>query len=228
MTEQPPTPPETDIAALAASVKAPQELHERVRRMVDAAPAGERARAQKRWGAPSLRLAGAMASAVAIALAAVLVVALTGGGGTPSVDQAIALTLEPATMAAPPENAVNRAHLDAAVEGVAFPYWGGRLGWHGSGQRLDRVDGRATTTVFYSNASHLRIGYAIVSGPAWATHGGTVSWRDGVPYRLLARDGANVIAWPRGGRLCILSGRGVSSAELLRIASWGGKRALAA
>ncbi len=226
MTEQL-QPNETDIAALAATVRAPEALHERVREMVDAAATGESARTPRMWGAPSLRVAGAMASVAALAVAVALALTLTGTSGTPPIEQAMALTLKPSAMAAPSESKLDRAHLNAAVEGVAFPYWGGRVGWHSTGLRVDRIGGRSVTTVFYANTADRRIGYAIVSGPAWATHGGDVMWRDGVPYRLLARDGASVVAWPRGGHLCVLSGRGVSAAELLRLASSDGKRVLA-
>jgi hypothetical protein len=41
-----------------------------------------------------------------------------------------------------------------------------------------------------------------------------------VPYRLLTVHGAAVVTWLRDGHLCVISGRGVSSATLLRLASW--------
>ena len=57
--------------------------------------------------------------------------------------------------------------------------------------------------------------------PAPAASGGTVVWRGGVPYRLLRDHGVPVVTWRRDGRLCVLSGRGVSGATLVRLASWG-------
>jgi hypothetical protein len=96
------------------------------------------------------------------------------------------------------------------------------------GARADHIDGRSVTTVFYADTQGRRIGYAIVSGPAWATHGGTLKWRAGVPYRLLTHDGATVVAWPRGGHLCVVSGRGVDAQTLLRLAGWSGGRPAAA
>jgi hypothetical protein len=41
-----------------------------------------------------------------------------------------------------------------------------------------------------------------------------------VPFRLLSEHGAPVVTWLRDGRLCVVSGQGVSGATLLRLASW--------
>ena len=54
-----------------------------------------------------------------------------------------------------------------------------------------------------------------------------IAWRDGVPYRLLSENGAQVISWLRDGHLCVVSGRDVSSATLLRLASWDDRGSLA-
>lgn len=222
MSEEP-RPTETDIAALAATVRAPEALHERVREMVDAAVERERqAKRSRALRIPRLRLVGVTATLAAIAAAIALVVA-GGGSGTPALQQAMALALSPARMTAPSESKLHSSQLDIAVEGVAFPYWEERFGWRSSGARIDRLADRSVTTVFYSDAAGRRIGYAIVSGRAWASRGGTVIWRTGVPYRLLTRDGAEVVTWPRDGRLCVIAGRGMSSTTLLRLASWGAK-----
>ena len=155
---------------------------------------------------------------VAVALAVVL-----SGGGSPTISlgQAAAPTLRAATLPAPPESSAHHAQLAAAVDGVKFPYWEDRFGWRSTGARTDRVDGRAVTTVFYADSSGRRIGYAILAGtPAPRIGGGTIAWRDGVPYRLLAEHGAAAVTWVRDGHLCVISGRGVSNATLLRLASW--------
>jgi hypothetical protein len=155
---------------------------------------------------------------VAIALA----VGLSGGGSpTLSMGQAAAPTLRAATLPAPPESSAHREQLAAAVDGVKFPYWEDRFGWRSTGARTDRVDGHAVTTVFYADSSGRRIGYAILAGtPAPRSGGGTIAWRDGMPYRLLTEHGAAAVTWVRDGHLCVVSGRGVSSATLLRLASW--------
>jgi hypothetical protein len=52
--------------------------------------------------------------------------------------------------------------------------------------------------------------------------------RDGVRYRLAREDGAPAITWLREGRLCIISGRGLSAPTLLRLASWRPRAATSA
>lgn len=134
---------------------------------------------------------------------------------------AAASTLRAATLPAPPESQAHDAQLAVAVDGVPFPYWSERFGWRSSGSRTDRVEGRSITTVFYANSSGQRIGYAILAGtPAPRVGRGVVVWRGGVSYRMLSENGAAVVTWLRDRHLCVVSGRGVSSATLLRLASW--------
>jgi hypothetical protein len=175
-----------------------------------------------------LGLASAGAMVVAV-VAVAIAVSLNGGGGvTLSLRQAAAPTLRAATLPAPPESSAHRAQLAVAVNGVPFPYWEDRFGWRSTGSRTDRVDGRSITTVFYADSSGRRIGYAILAGtPAPRIGGGVIAWRGGVPYRLLADNGAGVVTWLRDGHLCVLSGHGVSSATLLRLASWSDRDATA-
>jgi hypothetical protein len=161
---------------------------------------------------------------VAAAVAAVAIAVGVGGGGsapTVSFGQAAASTLRAATLPAPSESPAHHAQLAVAVDGVPFPYWSERFGWRSTGSRTDRVDGRSITTVFYADSSGGRIGYAILAGtPAPRVGGGVIAWRGGVSYRLFAENGAAVVTWLRDGHLCVVSGRGVSSATLLRLVSW--------
>jgi len=175
-----------------------------------------------------LAAAGALAAAAAIAIA---IAASSGGGASSalSLRTASALTLRPATAPAPSESMSDRAQLAVAVDGVSFPYWEERFGWRSAGARTDRVGGRSVTTVFYVDGRGSRIGYAIVGGtPAPASSGGLIAWRDKTPYRLLTENGAPVVTWLRDGHLCVVSGRDVSSATLLRLASWGDGGSVAA
>jgi hypothetical protein len=151
-----------------------------------------------------------------------------GGGSTAlSIRQASALTLAPATAAAPRESPGNGEQLAAAVDGVAFPYWEGRLGWRSTGARTDHLAGRTITTVFYGDARGRQVGYAIVAGtPAPRLSGGVIARRGGIAYRLLQENGSPAVGWLRGGHLCVVSGRGVSSATLLALASSGARRPL--
>jgi hypothetical protein len=226
MSEQP-SHTESELIELVRSidVRAPERLHSQVQALVDE-------HAARRRGSPwarlpgiasplGLRLGGAVA-VVAVAVVA-LVLALSGGSGgaTLTLHQASPLTLRAATMAAPMQSATHPNELAASVEGVAFPYWEDHFGWRASGARVDHVDGRAITTVFYTNAVSQRIGYAIVAGtPAPPASGGIVQWRAGTPYRYVKEDGAWVVTWLRDGRRCIVSGRGIKWTTLVKLASW--------
>ena len=208
-------------------VRAPASLHRHVETLLAPRRARRSLVPRRPRAVPMPRAGFAATAAAALAAAAVAIVLSAGGTSRLSVQQAAALTLSPATMGAPAESRTHRAQLAAEVGGVHFPYWKERFGWRGTGERADRLAGHAVTTVFYTNAQGRRIGYAIVSGRAPATHGGTVTWRAGVPYRLLSHDGATVVTWERGGHLCVVSGRGVSAATLLRLAGWSGEQSFA-
>jgi hypothetical protein len=210
------TPDENQLVELIRSidVEAPRALHERVEALV-----AERSRRQ-----PQRRRRLLAAGAVAAA-AAVIAIALIGTSSSsqhpPLVAGASALTLREGTVPAPAESNSHRGQLDAAVDGVAFPYWEESFGWRSTGARHDVVAGRPVTTVYYADAAGRRVGYAIVGGgPAPAMEGGSVQWVDGTAYRVLDLHGANAVVWKRSNRLCILAGRGVPATTLVRLASW--------
>ncbi len=220
-----PTPQESELIELvrAIDVRAPQELHRRIEALVAERTSVDRRRpAAVRWG-----LSGAVAFA---AVVAVLVVSLSSGGGSAlTLRTAVAMTLRPATMAAPVENPHNGTMLEASVDGVAFPYWEESFGWRSTGARTDRVGGRTLTTVYYADSHHHWIGYAIVAGtPAPPVSGGVIVQRGDTPYRFLTEDGAQVVTWLRDGHLCVLAGHGVNSGTLLSLASWHGHGTLTA
>jgi hypothetical protein len=212
------------IAALIGAIDAPApaSLHASVRELAAAAPA-RRARALPDWRSrrPALLL-GATALACAAVLAFVL--ALDTGGPTvaqPTVLQASALGLRPATRAAPEEQPGAPDRLAISTEGIAYPYWSRRFGWQTAGVRSDSLAGRRVTTVFYSNPAAQRIGYSIVAGPALPVPaaGRTALWR-GVSFHVLRSAGATVVTWRRAGHTCILVGAGVAARTLLTLASW--------
>ncbi|HME05202.1 MAG TPA: hypothetical protein VKG38_19415 [Solirubrobacteraceae bacterium] len=215
------------IAELVRSfdVSAPESLHRQVESLV--ATHQERHAARRVFSPVGLAGAGAMLAAV---VAAAIAVGLSDGGSAPTVSfsQAAAPTLGAATLPAPPESSAHRAQLAAAVDGVPFPYWEDRFGWRSTGSRTDRVDGRSITTVFYADSNGRRIGYAILAGtPVPRVGGGVIAWRGGVSYRLLTENGASAVTWLRDGHLCVISGHGVSSATLLRLARWSERDATA-
>jgi hypothetical protein len=213
------------IAQLVRSfdAPAPQSLHRRIELLVDS----HRDSRHRSWRPTHLLtfpvLTGAGATVVVVAIALAIAVGNgNSGGATPalSVGQAVAPTLRAATLPAPHESLAHKAQLEAAVDGVPFPYWGERFGWHSTGARADRINGHTVKTVFYTNSGGQRVGYAIFAGAPQPRAGGVVAWRDGVSYRLLDEHGVAVVTWLRAGHLCVVAGRGVSSTTLLRLASW--------
>jgi len=220
-----PSHSESELVELVRSidVRAPDELHRKIQALVDEHASRRHspwARALGASTAPGLRLGGA--AAVVAAVAVVLVLVLTGGGTQSlTLRQTQALTLRAATMAAPAHSASHPTQLAAAVDGVAFPYWEDHFGWRSTGSRVDHIGGRSITTVFYTNGRGRRVGYAIVAGtPPPAVSGGTIAWNDGTPYRLMRANGSQLVTWMRDGHLCVVSGRDMNGAALLRLASW--------
>ena len=184
--------PQVAAAALLRCRPAPARLHRHVESLV-ADPQGSGTRRCRAPGAsprgaylqpstfrrPAARRSGRRCrrrGGVVVAIAVGL-----GGNGrahTVSFSQATAPTLRAATLPAPPESQAHHAQLAVAVDGVPFPYWSERFGWHSTGSRTDRVDGRTVTTVFYSDSSGRRVGYAILAGSA--RPGSPVAWLPGV------------------------------------------------
>lgn len=223
-----PTPPtESELIELirTSDVRAPDELHRRVESLI---AAHSREQGPTLLGAGRSRLALGLGVAIAAVLAIALAVGLSGGGGALTVRQASVVTLGPATMPAPVESVSHSGRLNAAVDGVYFPYWEDHFGWRSTGTRTDHVGGRVVTTVFYEDGAGRRIGYAIFAGtPSPRMSGGTVAVRHGVPYRMITVNGVHVICWMRNGHLCVVGARGVSNATLLKLASWNGEGAVA-
>ena len=220
---RPPTESELVELVRSSDARAPESLHRKLDAMIAARSpraAGRQRRAADARGfglRPRLAAVGAIAAAL---IALVVAVSMSGGSSTLSVRDAAALTTQAATHGPPVESSSDRAELAMAVDGVSFPYWGGHFGWRSTGSRMDTVDGRSVTTTFYTHG-HKRVGYAIVAGDAPSlASGGVVSSHDGTSYRLLTYDGAPVVTWLREGHLCVVSGRGVDGATLLRLASW--------
>ena len=191
-------------------VEAPASLH---------AALDERLRGAEHRQSRRRRLRFGYALPATIAVAAVLAVVLvTGGGATgPNLQQTVRLTLAAATSPAPTERTA--ATIDDTAAGIAFPYWQQSIGWRALGARADRIDGRQIVTVFYGAPGGHRVGYAIVAGHALPVSGGRIVWHDGVPYRLAHEGPATLVTWLRSGHTCVIAGRGVSPATLLRLAT---------
>lgn len=164
---------------------------------------------------------------MAAALALAVVLALPGGGaGSPSVTAAAGLGGRAATLAAPRVDPAHPKLLDRRVQGVAFPEWAHMFGWRHTGARLDRLNGRSASTVYYAKGDK-RIAYTILSGravPAPPTAGRAT--RGPVKLRTLAAGPRKVVTWTRRGHTCVLSGARVPHDVLLKLAAWRGAGAV--
>jgi hypothetical protein len=157
------------------------------------------------------RGAAVVALAAAAVLAGVLAVTALDGGGSRL--EALAAAAARAPEGPAPRLDAARLRLDAESDGVAFPDWGPRFGWRATGVRTDAVGGRRAVTVTYVRAGR-RLAYAILARPALDLPEG-----DDL-YRTLRAAGRPAVAWLRDGRTCLLlGGRGVSTAELRRLAA---------
>jgi hypothetical protein len=212
---------------LAAIVSEQRRAVDAVRATVPAAPAHLRARidamharaeapaSRRRWLVPAS--GGAL---VAAAVAAAIVLATGGNPSSPTVGDAAALTVKPATAPAPAPDE-RRPLLEASVGGIAFPNWAEQFGWRAVGRRDDKIDGRRTVTIFYAKGSK-RIGYTIVDGNSLAwPKGAARTVRDGTDVRSYGSGGRVVVTWRRDGHSCVMSaGSGVSRTELVALAAW--------
>ena len=205
----------TSVQAHAAAVEAPAGLRARIE--------AERARRQ----APARRSRfvwwGGLAGATALAVALALVISLPGNPGGPTVAEAATLVTLPATEPAPPREPGSVTLLARSVEGVPYPNWAVKFGWRATGARVDRIDGRDATTVFYEKKGR-RIGYTIVTGkplpePEYAPR----VRREGTWIKLFRSEGHPAVTWLRGGHTCILGGPGVRHATLTKLAAWDGR-----
>lgn len=200
------------IGSVSAQVSAPASLHRQVNMLVSSPSRARPLRAR-------VATLGALGAAAVAAI--VLALSSLGGSAAPTFKQIRALTLSRPTTSGVLESTAHHNELNVSVQGLAFPYWGERLGWQAAGARTDHIAGRSLTTVFYVGSDDRRIGYAILAGSAPHIDGGSVVWRGGVPYRLMVNGATASVSWQRSGHLCVVSGDGVSVATLLRLASWG-------
>jgi hypothetical protein len=205
-----------DTRARLEDVRAPDSLHRSVASLV-----ADRTRARSHR--PRSRLRTVLAAMLVAAAAGTIVALLTAPPAPPpTVLQASQLALRPATLPSPPESSQARGQLVKSVDGIPYPYWGGRLGWRTAGARTDRLAGRTITTVFYADSAARHIGYAIVAGHPLSLPAGAVVTRDGVTFHVLTPPaGPTIVTWRRAGHTCILAARGVDAGTLMRLATWG-------
>ena len=207
-------------------------LHRRIESMVAAhqsqfAPRSSR-RGVRRFSPLGLASAGAVAAAVVVAAIAV---GLGSGSGAPTVsfNQAAASTLRAATLPAPPYIRQTTHSLPSPSTACRSPT--GRTA--SAGTAPDRAP-IALTAAQSPNGLLLRLPRPAdrLRDPRRHPRAPGRRWRDRLArWRvlpgLLTENGAAVVTWLRDGHLCVVSGRGVSSATLLRLASWSDHDAIA-
>lgn len=206
------------IRAAAQDVHAPDALRARV----DAhRAAAARSRRPARTWRPLLAGAAVALAAVVVVVAVLMSGVGAGGSVSPTVADAGAAALRPATGPAPPRDAARPSLLRVGVGGARFPEWEYALRWHATGVRHDTLAGRQATTVVYDGPGGRRVGYAIVAAPALdVPAAGRVVQRDGVRYTVVRQDGVTVVTWRRGGNTCVLAGHGVPAGRLIALAAW--------
>src|SRR4051794_32544004 len=197
--------------AMAASAVAREAASGRRRREHPASAGAARGRPRRFFARPrAVAYGGSLA-----ALAAAAAVLFSAGASGPSVAEAAQAALAPPRSPAPAVMAGEKT-LDAAVDGVAYPYWADATGWRAVGSRTDAVDGRAIRTVVYEDSHGRRIGYAIAAGsPLSAAHG----TRHG-DFTVVRSGNAAIVTWLRHGHTCILAAKGVDARVLLELAAW--------
>jgi len=197
------------IRETAQGVTAPDRLHALV-----AEQTARRAPARRRR---LFGLAGGLAAAAAAVIVALVIV--LGSGGGPAIDDAVALAQRTPTSDAPAVDPTNPKRVQEQVGGVWFPNYDGYTGWKPIGSRTDDLDGRRAVTVAYQGAGG-PVSYTIVDGAPLEVPEG-VPWHDYDRFRAaILRDdgGERVIAWEKGGRTCIIAGKGEDVTALLEAA----------
>jgi hypothetical protein len=217
------------VAAVRELITRSPELtrrYERERQAVEAMQAvrADRAPAALRFqlSAPRARRSrsrliyvGALGSAVAAAVAALVLLLPGGTPGAPSVSEAAALALRGPVMSAPAKHLGSKLNQD--VQGAYFPDWS-RLGWKAVGQRIDRLGARLAVTVYYAWRGK-QLAYTILTAPALPWPGSTTRVIHGIELQKLAAGKRLIITWRRTGHTCVLSGSGISPDELARLAA---------
>ena len=206
------------VRAAAGRVRAPDALRERLEAQARAAR-GQGAR-RSPWAPAGWTSVTGACVAILAAACVVLFVALPGRAPAgPSVARAAGLGVLPPQSGAP--GAAGPGLLDASRDGVPFPDWRWGFGWQATGSRVDRIDGRTATTVFYAKGAR-SLAYTIVGGTALAEPSGRRVQRGETTLRVLTVGARDVITWRRRGRTCIVVARGVPRAVLVRLATWKG------
>jgi hypothetical protein len=186
-------------------------------RAADRAPSGLRARIDAQRPSNAMRArrrigyGSALAGALAVVVLAVVLLLPGGTPGSPSLSQAAALALR-----GPTTHAVHGAN----VEDVYFPDWHQQDGWHATGMRTDKINGRTATTVYYRyDGSPRTVAYTIVGAPALKTPDVTPTRWNRIELQTLMLDGRLIVTWKNDNHTCVISAVGIAGSQLRQLAA---------
>jgi hypothetical protein len=195
--------------------RATERAPARLRESIDAARPSRKTAARRRFV-----YAGGVAGALAAIVLALVLLLPSGTPGGPSVSDAAALAARGPTQAAPvPDPSSPGGAQYEGLGDVYFPNWATHFGWNAIGARTDTLGGRTAVTVFYRWKT-ATIAYTIVESPPLAVPSATTTTRNGTELHTFVLDGRHVMTWRRAGDTCVLSGTGVSVADLQKLAAW--------
>jgi hypothetical protein len=164
--------------------------------------------------------AGALAATVSAVVVALVLLLPSGSPGAPSVSQAAGLALRGPTVAPPAPVHTNPAKLNQDVQEVYFPNWEW-MKWEASGRRVDTLAGRPAVTVYYTNTRNAQqIAYTIVGAPPLRWPNSHTLNLSGIRLQTFVLNGRLVVTWRRARHTCVLSGSGVTVAQLAKLAGW--------
>ncbi len=195
---------------------APASLHRWVQ---DQTTAATPRRSRRRL--PQIRL-GVLVPVVTTAMAAavilLVVVIANNGAGSPSLNQATRLALSTPTAAAPAEATRAGARSTCQRAGCRSPTGATRLA--GTPRARARTGSRdAPRSPSFTVGCGHTVGYTIVTGAPVPVTGGQTVTRGGVPYTFIGHGPARLVTWVRGNHTCVIAGRCVTNATLLKLAT---------
>jgi hypothetical protein len=200
-----------ELMAAARAERAPASLRARI----EAARPTARAQTRRR-----LVFGGSLAGAIAAVALALALILPAGTPGAPSVSQAAALAqLGPSGPPPGPDPGAPGMKLAEMMGALYFPDWAQSFGWRPVGQRTDTINGRRAVTVYYRRRQS-RIAYTIVAAPALSVPPASVRVLHGTALRTLTVNGRLVVTWQRANHTCLLSGAGVATTGLQKLAAW--------
>ncbi len=185
----------------ATTERAPAQLRERLERQ---RREGQRSRFGRGLPVLGARAWSGVATIVAAAVVAAVLLIPGGAPGSPSISAAATLAVRGSTLTAPRIDPADNYSLTARVGDLRFPNWEAQHpGWVAVGARTDRLGNRDVTTVYYKHG-HQTVAYSIVSTPELASSG----------VKSFMLNGRTVFTWRERGHTCLLSGVGVTAATL--------------